>query len=98
MAETHEEWLRKLTTQSRSKQTSFLNNIADRMNRPRVMEKPNHPYKGAPEFWNDFHWSVEERVAQFTENFRSAGGHVEHMEEMAQVKSFIINKAQQLSA
>lgn len=98
MANTHEEWLQQLTAQSRSKQESFINNIADRMKRLRVMEKPNHPFKGAPEFWNEFQWDLKERVTQFTEIFRSVGGHVEHMEEMAQVKSFIVDKARELGA
>ncbi len=98
MANTHEEWLQQLTTESLGKQESFMNHIADRMKRPRVVEKPNHPFKGAPAFWKDFQWGVEERVTQFTEIFRSAGGHVEHMEGMAQAKSFIIDKAQALGA
>lgn len=98
MTNTHEEWLQQLKEQSLSKQMSFMNNIADRMKRPRVMEKPNHSFKGAPEFWHEFQWGIEERVAQFTGNFRNAGGHVEHMEEMAQAKSFIVDKAQELGA
>jgi L-lactate dehydrogenase complex protein LldG len=98
MANTHEEWLQQLTRESRDKQESFMNNIADRMKRPRVMEKPNHPFKGAPGFWGDFQWGVEERVAQFTESFRSVGGHVEHMEKLTEVKSFIVDKAQELGA
>lgn len=98
MANSHEEWLQQLKEESLNKQKSFMNNIADRMKRPRVMEKPNHPFKGAPAFWNEFHWDVEERVAQFTENFHNAGGHVEHLEEMTQVKSFVVDKAQALGA
>src|SRR5690554_1706588 len=96
--QSHEQWLQQLTKQSREKQVSFMNNISERMMRPRVMEKPNHPYRGAPEFWKEFQWGIGERVTKFTENFLSVGGHVEHMERMEDAKLFIVEKAQELGA
>ena len=98
MANTHQDWLQQLTAESLTKQETFMNYIADRMRRPRVIEEPNHPFKGAPDFWNEFQWPLEERIEKFTENFLSVGGHVEHMDGMEQVKSFIVRKAKEMSA
>jgi L-lactate dehydrogenase complex protein LldG len=94
----HQAWLRELEAQSRAKQEAFMNNIAKRLNRPRVTEKPVHPFRGAPDFWNAFEWSVEERIERFSENFKNAGAHVVRLADTDQVKGFIFDKARELGA
>lgn len=97
-SQTHQQWLDELEAASRSKQEKFMNSIASKLGRPRVMEAPKHPFRGAPDFWNNFEWSQEERVQHFTENFKSAGGHVARLADMEAAKQFIADKANEMSA
>lgn len=98
MANTHQEWLDQLAAESREKQKAFMNDIAQKLRRPRTLEAPAHPFRGAPDFWNEFEWSQEERIEQFTSNFKSAGGHVARLTTMDEAKQFIALKADELSA
>ncbi|WP_339203647.1 LUD domain-containing protein [Paenibacillus sp. FSL K6-3182] len=98
MAETHKQWLEKLEADSRAKQEFFMNDIAAKLRHPRMTHKPQHPFRGAPDFWNSFEWPEEERIKQFTDNFLSVGGHVARLPSMDDVKSFIVSKAEEMSA
>jgi len=98
MADTHKEWLEKLEADSRKKQEHFMNDIASKLKHPRMIKKPQHPFRGAPDFWNAFEWSMEERIDQFTANFLSVGGHVSRLDTMEQAKQFIVQKAEEMSA
>ena len=75
----------KLEVESRAKQEAFINGIASKLERP-VTEKPNHPFRGAPDFWNAFEWPIEERIERFARNFQSAGGHVVRLATMEDAK------------
>lgn len=98
MANTHQEWLDKLEVESRAKQEAFMNDIASKLGRSRVTEKPNHPFRGAPDFWNAFEWPIEERIERFTGNFQSAGGHVVRLATMEDAMNFIVGKARETNA
>lgn len=98
MVDSHRLWLEQLEAESRAKQEKFMNGIAERLKRPRVMEQPPHPFQGAPDFWSDFEWSEEERIERFTINFTNAGGHVVRLTQMDDAKSFIIEKSRELRA
>ncbi|MBB3072639.1 L-lactate dehydrogenase complex protein LldG [Paenibacillus baekrokdamisoli] len=98
MAESHQQWLDELTAQSKAKQATFMNDIARKLKRPRVLEKPAHPFRGAPDFWQEFEWPLEDRIERFTENFKSAGGHVARLASMDDVRQFIQEKAVEMSA
>ncbi|MBA2938916.1 LUD domain-containing protein [Paenibacillus sp. CGMCC 1.16610] len=98
MADTHQEWLDQLEAESRAKQKSFINGIASKLGRAQVTEKPAQPYRGAPDFWQAFEWPLDERIERFTENFQAAGGNVARLSSMEDVKQFIVNKAQAMSA
>lgn len=98
MADTHKQWLEKLEAESKVKQEQFMNDIASKLRHPRMFDKPNHPFRGAPDFWNAFEWSEEERIQAFTDNFLSVGGHVARLGSMDEVKSFIVQKAEEMSA
>jgi L-lactate dehydrogenase complex protein LldG len=97
-AQSHQDFLAQLTAESKAKQVSFMNDIARKLKRPRVIEKPAHPFRGAPDFWNTFEWSEEERIERFTDNFKSAGGHVVRLATMEDAKRYIQEKAEQMSA
>ncbi|UJF36347.1 LutC/YkgG family protein [Paenibacillus hexagrammi] len=98
MGDTHQEWLAQLEAESKAKQEAFMNGIAKKLKRPRVLEKPERPFRGAPDFWNEFEWGLEERIQKFTTNFQSAGGHVSRLSSLEVVKQFITAKAEEMSA
>ncbi|MCK9910673.1 lactate utilization protein, partial [Microbacteriaceae bacterium K1510] len=75
-----------------------MENIANRLGRPTISEKPNHPYKGAPEFWHTYELSKEKRAALFAENWEKAGGHVFRLADMAEVKQFIKERGEEMQA
>lgn len=98
MNETHDTWLRELDEASRSKQEAFLNNIASRLKRPRVTEKPQQPFRGAPELWEGFRLSAEDNAAMFTRHFTAAGGYVIRVSDLAEAGRVVAEKAAELGA
>ena len=96
-SEQHQAWLTQLTEQSKAKQEKFINNISTRLGHPRMMEAPQHPFRGAPDFWSDKNWSTQQCIEQFTTNFLSVGGHVQHCHTMEQAAQFIAAKAKEMS-
>lgn len=98
MNEADREVLQRLEKESRSKQERFMQQIADRLGRPRLTEKPEHPFKGAPPEWQHYALDKEERIALFSENWRKAGGHVFRFPSMEAAKQYIVQKAEELQA
>lgn len=98
MADGHRDWLLEMEKQSRIKQETFMKGIAAKLKRPRVTAPPAHPYRGAPAFWNDFQWPLEERIERFAENFRAVGGHSVRLPDMEAARSFIADKAAEMQA
>lgn len=98
MADTHKEWLKEMETASRAKQKSFIDSISSKLGHSRSMEKPAHPFRGAPDFWRTFEWPVEERIERFGANFKAAGGHVARLANYEEAKQFIAGKAAEMSA
>lgn len=98
MADAHKQWLEKLEAESRVKQELFMNDIAVKLRHPRMTQPPQHPYRGAPDFWKAFEWPEEERIKEFTDNFLSVGGHVARLQTMDEAKQYIVQKAQEMSA
>ncbi len=98
MSETHKEWLDRLEKRSRERQEQFMNDIASKLRHPRLTDKPEQPFRGAPEFWQSFNWTQEEKEAQFIDNFQSVGGHTARLATMEEAKTFIADKAVELGA
>jgi len=96
--QSHQEWLAQLDEASSAKQKSFIDGISSKLRRPLALTPPQHPYRGAPDFWRTFEWSEQERVDRFTDHFKSAGGHVVRLSDMDEVKRFVTDKATELSA
>jgi len=94
----HEDWLREMEEKSRAKQKSFIGGISAKLKRTMAAEAPQHPFRGSPDFWNAYEWNEQERIDRFTENFTSVGGHVLRFKTMEEVRRFIADKAQELSA
>lgn len=93
-----QKWLEELSEQSRRKQEAFMDGIASKLRRPRVRDKPEHPFRGAPGFWNDFEWSQEERIAHFMSNFEAAGGYAVHVPSLQEARAFIVERVRELKA
>ncbi|WP_308635077.1 LutC/YkgG family protein [Paenibacillus silvisoli] len=97
-SEQHQAWLDELDAKSRAKQAGFIDGISAKLRRPREIEPPAHPFRGAPDFWKEFEWPLEERIARFMDNFKAVGGHPVRLPDMEAVKSFIAGKASEMSA
>jgi len=95
---TGEDTLERLARASREKQAAFIGNIARRLGRPPLREKPAHPFKGAPSYWSGFELPTDERIALFSDNWRKAGGHVVHLATMEEARRWIAEKATELGA
>lgn len=98
MSNTHEQLLKQLEEQSKQKQEQFLNHIAAKLKRPRVMNRPSHPFRGAPAFWQQYELDEQERLMQFTQNFEAAGGYVSKVQSLQQASAFITEKAIEMKA
>lgn len=96
--EDYRRWLAEMDAASRRKQQAFLDGIAARLKRPRVTERPDHPFRGAPDFWNEFAWPLDERIERFIEQFRSVGGHAFRLADLEAAARFIADKAREMSA
>lgn len=91
--------LKTLEERSRAKQAAFIGNIAKRLGRAEPLkERPAHPFKGAPAFWNEFDLPIEERIALFAENWGKAGGHTVRVATMEEAKQWMVAKAKELGA
>lgn len=92
------DFLKELEKKSREKQVGFMKNIADRLGRPQVRERPAHPFQGAPSFWNEFDLPLDARIERFADNWGKAGGHFVRQATMEEAKAWIVAKATELSA
>lgn len=90
--------LAQLEKESRAKQAKFIGGIAAKLGRQEVAKKPAHPYRGAPDFWNQLDWSQEERIERFMDNWRSVGGHTCRFATMEEAKQFIAERAIEMEA
>lgn len=97
-SETDRSWLNRLEEQARLKQEQFMDGIAAKLGRDRVRTAPEHPFRGAPDFWKELEWPLEQRITQFTANFEAAGGHVIRLSNRDEVSRFIRDKAVEMSA
>ncbi|MFI2858284.1 lactate utilization protein C [Paenibacillus sp. JSM ZJ436] len=93
-----EAWLAELQAASLLKQKSFMEGIAAKLNRPRILSKPEQPFRGAPEFWNSFQWTTEEQLQQFIANFQAAGGQAVHLATSSEAANFIAGLAEEMKA
>jgi len=96
--EKHRQWLAELDAESRRKQQAVLDGLAAKLGRPRVTERPPHPFRGAPDFWNAYELTPEERIERFIANFQAVGGHAFRLASLEEAARFIADKARELGA
>jgi L-lactate dehydrogenase complex protein LldG len=92
----HRQWLAELDAQSRRKQQAFLDGLAAKLGRSRVTEPPSHPFRGAPDFWNAYELTPEERIERFIANFQAVGGHAFRLANLQEAARVIADKAREL--
>lgn len=88
------EFLSQLRRQAEENEEQFLDNIAKRLGRSRITEKPVHPFHGAPQFWREWTVNVPERIEQFLENWTNAGGKSSRCASLQEAGKTIIELAQ----
>ncbi|WP_040952648.1 LutC/YkgG family protein [Gorillibacterium massiliense] len=98
MGDTYKAWLDEREAESRRMQEAMMNGIAGRLNRPRPLSAPQHPFRGAPDFWEQVEWPLPERLARFAANFTAAGGIVERLPDWDAAGEYIARQAEKLGA
>lgn len=78
-------------------QDIFMQQIAARLGRDRIINKPDHPYRGAPQFWQDHQLNETEKIECFMTNWTNVGGHAKMMSSSEETASYIHSLVQQLS-
>lgn len=82
---------------SNTSQESFMQNIADRLGRKRSVLPPEHPFRGAPDFWKSLDASQEDRIQLFMDNWHKVGGEARRFKNQEELKSFILDTINELS-
>ncbi|WP_228551814.1 LutC/YkgG family protein [Paenibacillus sp. B01] len=90
--------MRQLEEQSKRRQQAFMDGIAAKLGRPRQLERPVQPRRGAPAFWREFQWSPEERAAKLREHFEAAGGKLAELPDLEAAGRFIAEQAREMKA
>lgn len=98
MSKSDPTFLAELEQRSKEQQRTFMKNISDRLGHGMMTEAPQHPFRGAPDFWKKHELPAEERIAQFSENWKKAGGHVERFSSLEDAKAFMVQTAAELQA
>ncbi|WP_027416963.1 LutC/YkgG family protein [Aneurinibacillus terranovensis] len=90
--------IRELDEQAAKKEADFMNHIASRLQRSRITEKPQHPFRGAPDFWNAYELPLDKRVRLFMENWTGIGGMAERFSTMAGAFRYITDVVKTMQA
>ncbi|GAF06662.1 LutC/YkgG family protein [Paenibacillus pini] len=98
MAESNLAFLNRLEGDSRKQQQAFIQNIASRLGRLNEGGIPEHPLKGAPDFWTSYELDYEERILRFMDNWRAAGGFTERLATYDELPVVIARTLRELGA
>ncbi|MFD0618117.1 lactate utilization protein C [Paenibacillus sp. GCM10027629] len=98
MADQEMTLLEQLEKESRAKQAKFIGGIAEKLGRKDIAQKPQHPFRGAPDFWTQLNWTQEEKIERFMDNWQSVGGQAARLQTMEEAKQFIVDRANEFGA
>jgi L-lactate dehydrogenase complex protein LldG len=98
MSQSNEEIIRNLEERSKGKEGGFLSRIAKRLNRTPIQEAPKHPFRGAPDFWQAYALTEEERVLAFMKSWNQLGGVVKRFSKPSALKQYICDVASMMQA
>jgi L-lactate dehydrogenase complex protein LldG len=90
----YEQWAKN----SRENEAKFMRNIAERLGRDKSAAPPEHPFKGAPDYWREYDLSSDERISLFMENWKKVGGEAHRFANMEEAADFIVNLAEKMKA
>lgn len=93
-----EDWLIELEQRSLQSQQTFIDHISSRLGRTRNTEPPVHPFRGAPDFWQEWTWDEQERRERFVAHFEEVGGHVVAVQDMEAAGQWITKFATEFEA
>lgn len=98
MSKSNPDFLAKMEQESKAQQQQFIGNIAGRLGRSSASGVPEHPYKGAPDFWTSYELGPEEQITRFMDNWRAAGGYTERVGAMSDLPDVIARTLRELKA
>lgn len=80
------------------REEQFLDLLAERLGRPRQTTAPEHPFRGAPDFWQEYELTEAQRVELFLQNWKGNGGAAERFATREALVEYIVAEAQRLGA
>ncbi|MGD8190254.1 LutC/YkgG family protein [Brevibacillus ginsengisoli] len=92
------EIIAELDQAAKEKEEAFLNRIANRLNRPRITEKPEQPVRGVPEYWKSYRLSSDERIELFMKNWQGLGGEAKRFATKEELAVHIAKVADSMTA
>lgn len=98
MKQKGKEILEELDQAARMKEEAFFNHIANRLNRPRITEKPVQPVRGVPEFWKSYELTADEQIELFMKNWQGMGGEAKRFATKEELAAHITEIATSMSA
>lgn len=90
--------IERLGQQSLEREGAFLDLLAERLGRPRKTTAPKHPFRGAPDFWQGYELTEEQRIELFLQNWKGNGGAAERFATREALAEYIAAEAQRLGA
>jgi L-lactate dehydrogenase complex protein LldG len=93
-----EEIVAELDREARAREAQFLDGLAARLNRARVKAAPEHPFRGAPDFWQVYQRPHDERVELFMTNWQNLGGVAKRFADRQALAAYIVEEAERLQA
>ncbi|MED5015750.1 lactate utilization protein [Paenibacillus chibensis] len=98
MSISNPEFLAKLKQASLEAEKRFIGNIAGRLGRSATGPAPEHPFRGAPDFWISYELDREQQISRFMSNWQAAGGFAERASDMSEVSERICRILGELNA
>ncbi|MWV43651.1 lactate utilization protein C [Paenibacillus sp. HJL G12] len=98
MSKSDPEFLSKMSKESQAAEKQFIGNIASRLGRSAISSAPEHPFRGAPEFWTSYELGREEQIARFMSNWEAAGGFTERTASMSDIPAIIVRILEEMNA
>jgi L-lactate dehydrogenase complex protein LldG len=98
MSQRNEEIIRDLAERSKQQEGGFLARIAKRLNRTPLQEAPQHPFRGAPDFWQAYELPEEERVLTFMKSWNQLGGVVKRFSKPSTLVQYICDVVNMMEA
>ncbi|MGZ4163533.1 MAG: LutC/YkgG family protein [Tumebacillaceae bacterium] len=98
MSQGNENIIEDLQTRSKQQQGGFLTRVAKRLKRTTESDAPVHPFRGAPDVWQSYELTEEERVLTFMKNWNQLGGVVKRFARPDALVKYVCQVANMMEA